>query len=322
MKFLETNFVDYTNKCEKINLHKEIIPLLKNINLENKNNISNLIFYGPSGTGKYTQALNLIKQFSPTKLKYERKINFDFNKKLEYVFKISDVHFEIDMELLGCHAKMLWNDIYYRIIDIISTQTTQNIFIICKNFHCIHSELLEIFYSYMQTLEHKNIDLTYILITEQIGFIPDNILCRCNIIPIARPTKKKYSTIVKYQIGKDIKLNKINNIKNLFLKETQLLNPQKEVCNVIINIIRDYKNLNFLLLRDKLYNIFIYHLDLNECMWDIFKAIVIEYKIEQEKIDELLIEMHKFYKFYNNNYRPIYHLEKFVLILCKEAHGL
>ena len=24
MKFLETNFVDYTNKCEKNNLHKDI----------------------------------------------------------------------------------------------------------------------------------------------------------------------------------------------------------------------------------------------------------------------------------------------------------
>ena len=322
MKFLETNFVDYTNKCEKNNLHKEIIPIIKNMNNDKKNDIGNIIFYGPSGTGKYTQALNLIKNFSPTKLKYERKINFDFNKKLEYIFKVSDVHFEIDMELLGCHAKLLWNDIYHRILDIVSTQTPQKAFIICKNFQCIHSELLEIFYSYMQTLEHKNINLTYVFITEQIGFIPDNILCRCNIIPVKRPTKKQYSSIVKYQLGKNIELNKINNIKNLFLKETQLLDPQKEVCNAIISIIRDYKNLNFLLLRDKLYDIFVYHLDLNGCMWEIFKEITIEYNISQEKIGELLIEMHKFYKFYNNNYRPIYHLEKFVLILCKEAHGL
>ena len=175
MKFLETNFVDYTNKCEKNNLHKEIIPIIKNMNLDQENDIGNIIFYGPSGTGKYTQALNLIKDFSPTKLKYERKINFDFNKKLEYIFKVSDIHFEIDMELLGCHAKLLWNDIYNRILDIVSTQTSQKAFIICKNFQCIHSELLEIFYSYMQTLEHKNINLTYIFITEQIGFIPDNM---------------------------------------------------------------------------------------------------------------------------------------------------
>ena len=50
--------------------------------------------------------------------------------------------------------------------------------------------------------------------------------------------------------------------------------------------------------------------------------MVLLYDIPDEKVVNLLIEMNKFYKFYNNNYRPIYHLEKFVLILCKEAHGL
>jgi hypothetical protein len=87
-------------------------------------------------------------------------------------------------------------------------------------------------------------------------------------------------------------------------------------------MIRNYKILNFLDLRDKLYNIFIYHLDLNECVWFIFSEIVIEFNISNERISYLLLEMYKFLKYYNNNYRPIYHLEKFILILCKEVHGL
>ena len=323
MKFLETNFVDYTTKCAQNNLHKEIIPIFKKMNDNHTNDLPcNLIFYGAPGTGKYTQALNLIKKFSPSNLKYERKINFDFNKKIEYIFKISDVHFEIDMGLLGCHAKILWNDIYHRILDIVSTQPTNKAFILCKNFHSIHSELLDIFYSYMQTLKHRNINLTYVLITEHVGFLPENILHRCSIIPIKRPTKTKYSSITKSKIDKNVDLSKINNIKNLILNETQLMDPNYLTCGSIIDMIRNYKILNFLDLRDKLYNIFIYHLDLNECVWFIFSEIAIEFNISNERISYLLLEMYKFLKYYNNNYRPIYHLEKFILILCKEVHGL
>ena len=83
------------------------------------------------------------------------------NKK-EHVFKISDIHFEIDMELLGCNAKILWNVIYYNILDIISTKADLTGIIVCKNFHMIHSELLETFYSYMQTLLYRNVHIVFI----------------------------------------------------------------------------------------------------------------------------------------------------------------
>ena len=71
-----------------------------------------------------------------------------------------------------------------------------------------------------------------------------------------------------------------------------------------------------------LYNIFIYHLDINECLWDIIKLAVKEYDITKGQLHRILTQLYKFLKFYNNNYRPIYHLEKFVLYLCKELHGL
>ena len=175
---------------------------------------NNLIFYGPSGIGKYTQALNFIKQFSKTNLKYERKINFNFQNKKTYVFKISDIHYEVDMELLGCNAKLLWND-FYHIIDILSASPDHTGIILCKNFHKIHSELLDIFYSYMQTLSHKNIKLIYILITEDIGFIPTNILNRCQIIPFKRPTKQSYKKITGKTLNKNYDISKIINIKNI-----------------------------------------------------------------------------------------------------------
>ena len=160
MKYLSTKFEEYLNECEKFNLHKKMEPLFNSLN----NNIekqNNLIFYGPSGTGKYTQILNYIKKYSPTNLRFERKITFNFNNKKNYVFNVSDIHFEIDMSLLGCHAKVLFNDIYYHILDILSARAHGTGIIVCKNFHYIHSELLEIFYSYMQTLNHKNLKIIY-----------------------------------------------------------------------------------------------------------------------------------------------------------------
>ena len=93
-----------------------------------------------------------------------------FQNKKEYVFKVSDVHFEIDMELLGCNSKVLFNSLFYHIVEIISMKTSKYGIILCKNFHKIHSELLDIFFTYMQSLIHKKIKIQYVLLTDHISF--------------------------------------------------------------------------------------------------------------------------------------------------------
>ena len=149
MKYYETRFEEYIQTINKKNLHPELEKIEQNGEKMGIDN--NLIFYGPSGTGKYTQVLNYIKNFSPSKLKYERKMNINLQKKKQYTFKISDVHFEIDMELLGCNAKVLWNEIYKAILDILSTRQTHKGIILCKNFHKIHNELLDVFYMFTKS---------------------------------------------------------------------------------------------------------------------------------------------------------------------------
>ena len=113
--------------------------------------------------------LTAIKKYSPTELKSSSKINVTYNKNINY-FKISDIHFEIDMSLLGCNSKLLWNEVYNQIIDVISAKADNSGIIVCKYFHEIHSELLETFYSYMQNEAHKAIELKFILLTEEIEF--------------------------------------------------------------------------------------------------------------------------------------------------------
>ena len=250
----------------------------------------------------------------------KEKSTFNLIKKTEYIFKISDIHFEIDMELLGCNAKILWNDIYNRILDIISARPVHKGIIICKNFHKIHSELLDNFYSYMQTIEHKNSSLSYIIITEQISFLPDNILKRCSIIPVKRPTKKQYEKTLNIKLKRN--LDKICNIKDILINEKRLIHPNKKIIEPIIISIIDYKALNFLELRDHLYNIMIYHLDITECIWEILITVLKQYPVDQETLYKILDELYKFFRYYNNNYRPIYHLEKFILYLCKTVNEL
>ena len=191
MKFHETHFEEYINTNQKEDLHPKLSKILNKFP-EKIKDLRNLIFFGPSGVGKYTQMLKAIKRYSHSDLKYEKKISITFNKQ-QYFFKISDVHYEIDMSLLGCNSKLLWHDIHSQIVDIISAKTEKSGIIVCKYFHDIHSELLDNFYSYMQQNNASSIDLKFILITEHISFIPDNMLNCCEVINIPRPTKTLYS---------------------------------------------------------------------------------------------------------------------------------
>ena len=63
MKFLETHFDDYVSSNAKCSLHPKLNKLYDNFPLKVES-LKNIIFYGPKGTGKYTQALSCIKRYS------------------------------------------------------------------------------------------------------------------------------------------------------------------------------------------------------------------------------------------------------------------
>ena len=272
MKFYETHFEEYINENNRLNLHPKLNKLYEKFPLQLQN-LKNVIFYGPNGTGKYTQMLKSIKKYSPTDLKYEKKISLTYNKQ-QYFFKISDIHYEVDMSLLGCNSKLLWHEIYQQIIDIISAKTEKSGIIVCKYFHDIHSELLENFYSYMQKNNDTSIDLKFILITEEISFIPDNILNCCEIINISRPTKTLYVKCIKSKLPTKLKPENITNIKILHVYNEELMMQYKIICNKIIHNIININDLHFLKFRDILYDIFIYNLDMSDCIWYILSKLI------------------------------------------------
>lgn len=322
MKYHESLFDDYL----KSNLKNDLHPNINSDDLPiNFNNLPNIIIYGPKGIGKYTQMLKLIKKYSPSELKYEKKIYINSNKN-NYTLKISDIHYEIDISLLGCNSKIIWHEIYNQIEDIISSKSIKKGIIVCKNFHLINFELLDVFYSYMQSLFNSFLQIKFIIITEQISFINDNIINLCKIIKIPRPTKTLYSKCLKIKINSNTDIMNIDNIKNL--KNTKIANQKNiynynyKLSNKIINFIINYNDINFSNLRENIYDIFIYNFNLNEVIYSIIKFLIENNYINNNNFHYISFHLFSFYTYYNNNYRPIYHVERLILNIIKEIYKI
>ena len=315
MKFHETHFEDYLLSNQRENLHPKLSKVFSNFP-KHIQDLKHVIFYGPNGIGKYTQMLKSIKKYSHSELKYEKKISIPFNKQ-SYFFKISDIHYEIDMSLLGCNSKLLWHEIYMQLIDIISSKTDKSGIIVCKYFHEINSELLDNFYSYMQVNNNCSINLKYFIITEEISFIPDNILNCCQIINIPRPTKTLYNKCFQNKLKV---VENITNIKNLHNYTEELNEPYKIICNKIIHVMVHVDELKYLKFRDLLYDIFIYNLDITNCFWYIFSQLIEQKLLNSDDLKLIMIKTFTFFQYYNNNYRPIYHLENFLLYVVSVIH--
>ena len=117
MKYYESTFEEYLNSLDCYNLHNNVNSLIDKLP-NDTNNLNNFIFFGPSGSGKYSQVLNLLKKYSPSQLKYNNKVML-YTEKQNYKYNISDIHYEIDMDLLGCNSKTLFHGLYVQICDSI-----------------------------------------------------------------------------------------------------------------------------------------------------------------------------------------------------------
>ena len=318
MKFLETHYEEYINSVKENNLHQKLENIYSRLP-DNLSNFPNLIFYGPSGIGKYSQVLHAINKYSPSHLKYEKKMCVMYEKK-QYFFKISDIHYEVNMSLLGCNSKNLWNEIYQQILDILTMKTNKTGIIVCREFHNIYSELLDNFYSYMQENNHLSVNIKFILLTEQLSFIPDNILNYCETIHLSRPSKTTYNKCLKNKIPNEVSLCDISNIKDLKVGILSLMIPHKIICNKIYDEMINIDELKFLKFRDILYDVFIYNLNIAECIWYLLYRLIKENKIKKNKISLVLVKTFIFLKYYNNNYRPIYHLESYLFNLITYIH--
>lgn len=187
-----------------------------------------IIIYGPETSGKYTKALDIIRPFSPSDLKYKRKTEIEVSKDL-YYFNMSDIHFEIDFELIGTNKNILWNEFITHVTYIIKTQMPYGI-ILCRNFHYIDRELMNHFFTFMNKSNVK-----FILCTKHLSYLPNSIKTLCDIITL----KKRYT----------------ENYGQRYIP----------FCNNILTMIYD-RDYDLFQLREYIYQLSTFNLDIYQCL--------------------------------------------------------
>jgi hypothetical protein len=368
MKFYETHYEDYLAALKIFNMHPELEPQMKMMP-PHISGLRNMIFYGPPGTGKYTQVLSAIQQYSPSNLTHDKKMNIQ-TEKYDYTYHISDIHYEIDMSLLGCNSKLIWHDIIQQIVDIVSVKSEKCAIILCKNFHLIHTELLEIFYSYIQEYSSRfsPIQLKYFLVTEHLCFIPNNILASAEVISVKRPDREMYAKLIRVMQngihrGRKVDASNGTTVENEFVHKISLshkggncegaIDMVKQVdvgeimnlkelrafsklscadkipvdifnivCNNIIQQMLAHESIVHAQFRDALYDIFVYNLDIVECVWHIICNLIENGHLKGAAISDVMTRSYTFLKYYNNNYRPIYHLESMFHSMIIKINGI
>jgi len=338
MKFYETHFDEYLESLNKHNIHPELANTIAAFP-NTIGDMCNQIVYGPPGSGKYSQVLKILEKYSPTRLKYNKKITVQTDKQ-KYIYHISDIHYEVDMSLLGCNSKIIWHELYLQIVDIVSMCPTKQGIILCKNFHAIHTELLDIFYSYIQQYNHSQIlvKIKFILLTDHISFIPNNILNSCQIIAVKKPASTDIMRIIENKlppmdVGKiadimtKIDTNTVLNIKELssFSLVSGVdripIDIFNTICNTIIKEMTNHQKMSVPAFRDTIYDILVYNLDANDCIWYILSHFINNNaNITAEIVTEMTAKIFEFFKNYNNNYRPIYHLESILFYFITKIY--
>jgi len=181
-----------------------------------------------------------------------------------------------------------------------------------------------------------NLIIKFIIITEHISFIPSNIINNCEVVSIARPKPHQYMEMIDAanikqakktkQILEEIDTTTILNYKEIrsfsFAKTSAQLPTDifNTICNQIIEDMAK-KDMDFIKFRDSLYDILIYNLDVTECLWYILTHFIGEGNIKNGDVSQVLQKTYSFLKYYNNNYRPIYHLESIFFYLIIKIHG-
>jgi hypothetical protein len=129
------------------------------------------------------------------------------------------------------------------------------------------------------------------------------------------------------KILNEIDTNTLMNIKEIqsfaLIKNTEEIPKDvfNIICDKIIHEISSCDMIHFMNFRDSLYDILIYNLDITECVWYILTHFILNGELKQSDISSVLQKVYIFLKYFNNNYRPIYHLESIMFYIIVKIKG-
>jgi len=293
-------------------IHLNIIPKLKNIC---KKDISNILVYGPKGSGKLTLVKSLLNTYYKTDIQLKTKL-VKINSK-ELLFKESKYYFEIVLD--NYYNKKKFEEL---LSYLCSSSDINNKFklIIIKNIEYISSESLRIIKYF---IEKKYNNIRFIFITSNIANINSFFKGFFLLLRVPYPNKDELYNFVlpiydmnKSKIKSIIQTN--NNLTSLFsLLEINSINnyicPYKTITNKFIKLIISKKINNILKIRELLYTIMSKNYNLKEICLNILKQIL---NSECNKKKEI-IELYTKYDNTNQSFKNIIHIETLLINIIK-----
>jgi hypothetical protein len=184
----------------------------------------------------------MIAPQSPSNLKYKRKMEVEVNGD-SYHFTVSDIHFEIDFELLGTNSNNVWIEFTNNAQYIAGThETTPFFFVLCRNFHLIEDDMLVMFHVYMRYPKFR-----FILCTQHMSYLPSSIKEISELVHLKKWCTELYGR--SYMTYCDA------------IMQDYVLGDADEVIDL-------FK------LREKLYQLSTFNFDLHQCMRHMFFTVV------------------------------------------------
>jgi len=232
----------HCNQIDNYDIHSIWWPDVLNtlVDIANTNKLcTHTFFYGPPGVGKYSHALHFLRTQSPSHFNHSyippvqiytnipEPPRIKYIPEQQYIFRVSDVHIEIDMEQLvsyseqtitAHHILTLWNE-------IMSVAMSFS-YILCLNISRAPILLIRHLHSYMvpcwdQYKQKKQVP-RFIFLGESICAIPKRM---CDLVTtyvhFNRPSNHIYNTCIQQNMSipsfvSTIQNNNITNIKELY----------------------------------------------------------------------------------------------------------
>ena len=247
------------------------------------------IVHGPCPSANRAYALEMLRPLSPSDLQYDRKIVYHGEKHAVNIM-LSDVHYEIDMSVLGKSARTVWHQIYATIIDSIKASCTKRAIIMCKSFDGCCADLVRVFFSYLQRPMLMPVQTSFVILTSHFAFLPSSITSRCRAV--SAPSK---------------------------LLGANKFTPTP-LCKRVLRCITG--EINIIDLRSVLYEVQIYLFSIDKIAWGLVHQIAQQRARQQtpltcEELSFIVRHIMECSYSYNTCYRPIFHLEKLALGLAR-----
>ena len=298
----------------------------------------NKIFYATDESTSYNMIRQCIMTRNGDTLGHEHVIPIETSK-MSYNMRISDTHYEVDIMLLGCNHKQLWDEIFVKIHDIIRSKPVGSRCgtVVARGFQHIHPDLHDVFYGYIQRMRHDHcVDISFYLQTTCISFIHRNILDSCEHVNVKKrwamrdesnsPISKKSMCTPPSPLRKSLSSTKMKELVDSDNASYDIYNIMHvKTCNELVDVIlTDYtvsKDIPMVFaVRDKLYDMMFMCLDPHMCMWCVVCSIIEALDSTDCEVFEMVDAYTRCFSGFNTNYRPIYHLERFIICMIRIVH--